>query len=452
MPNKIYVLDTNVLLRAGSHALTSFEDNEVVLPFVVIEELESKRVSGESIGKYARSVLKTIDSLRRLGNINEGVPVNEDGGLLRIEVNHRKSIPHDLLPTSGRPNDIRILTVAYNLRLDEEKKGKDAREVTLITDDIPLRIYTDISLKNIKVSPYEGKQIRFTGFIEKHVQSALINGLYNKANHDIAAPKELVNAANGSHRAVFELHGDTSSHKGIAFLKGTKLHKLGDGKVALENVKPRNIEQKITLEYLFDPEIEIVSLEGCAGTGKTLMAVATGLEQVLTGLKGGREKVYNQVLVYRPMYALAGQEMGFMPGDKDEKMEPWKQAVFDSIEEVVSKDIIDTVKENETLIVEPVTFARGRTLNRKFVIIDEAQNFSKVVLAELLTRIGKNSKVVLLWDSTQRDNASVGYDEGPVEIVHQLKSFDNFAHITLKNSERSRVAKIAGGILEDYFN
>lgn len=452
MPNKIYVLDTNVLLRAGSHALTSFEDNEVVLPFVVIEELENKRVSGESIGKYARSVLKTIDSLRRVGNINEGVPVNEDGGLLRIEVNHRKNIPHDLLPTSGRPNDVRILTVAYNLSIDEQNKGKDGREVILVTDDIPLRIYADISVKSIKVSPYEGKQIRFTGYFERQASSQVINALYNKDNHDFAAPKELINAANGSHRAVFSLTGDTPSHKGVAFLKGSKLYKLGDSKTALETVKPRNVEQKITLEYLFDPEIEIVSLEGCAGTGKTLMAVAAGLEQVRDGLKGSRDKVYSQVLVYRPMYALAGQEMGFMPGDKDEKMEPWKQAVYDSIEEVVSKEIIDDVKENEKLIVEPVTFARGRTLNRKFVIIDEAQNFSKVVLAELLTRIGKNSKVVLLWDSTQRDNASVGYDEGPVEIVHHLKGFDNFAHITLKNSERSKVAKIAGGILEDYFN
>lgn len=452
MPNKIYVLDTNVLLRAGSHALTSFEDNEVVLPFVVIEELENKRVSGESIGKYARSVLKTIDSLRRFGNINEGVPVNDEGGILRIEINHRKSISDEMLPISGRPNDIRILTVAYNLSKDEQKKGKDGRDVILVTDDIPLRIYADISVKTIKVAPYEGKQIRFTGYIEKQTSSQIINALYNKDNHDFAAPKDIVNAANGSHRAVFSLTGDVPSHKGIAFLNGNKLRKMGDPKTALETVKPRNVEQKITLEYLFDPEIEIVSLEGCAGTGKTLMAVAAGLEQVRDGLKGSRIKTHNQVLVYRPMYALAGQELGFMPGDKDEKMEPWKQAVFDSIEEVVSKEIIDDVKENEKLIVEPVTFARGRTLNRKFVIIDEAQNFSKVVLAELLTRIGKDSKVVLLWDSTQRDNANVGYDEGPVEIVNHLKGFDNFAHITLKNSERSRVAKIAGGVLEDFFN
>lgn len=448
MPNKIYVLDTNVLLRAGHHALTSFGDNEVVLPFVVIEELEKKRVSNESVGRYARGVLKQIELLRLTGNINTGVVVNDEGGILRIELNHyRDKIPSNILPTGGLSNDLRVLTVTYNLNQDESKKPqKERREVTLVTDDVPLRIYADLVLKayGVRTTAYQGSGVRYSGISHESVSNEVIDQLYKTGTTPL--PKSLVKSKYDAYRSAVIM-----SNRGLALIEGDKLRVLRDSKTALKQVKKTNVEQQVALEYLFDPDIEVVSLAGRAGTGKTLLAVASGIEQVLEGLKGSHDKVYNKVLVYRPMYALGGQDIGFLPGDQNDKMAPWQTAVYDSIENFVTLETLESIKEKGQLLVEPVTFARGRTLNKTFVIIDEAQNFKENILFELLSRIGKDSKVVLCWDSTQRDNESVGYDDGPVEVVARLKKYDNFAHIALSTSQRSRVAEIAGTILEEHF-
>lgn len=449
MPNKIYVLDTNVLLRAGHHALTSFGDNEVVLPFVVIEELEKKRVSSESVGRYARGVLKQIELLRLTGDINTGVVVNDEGGILRIELNHvRDRIPSEVLPAGGLSNDLRVLTVTYNLNKDERNKDKtkDGREVTLVTDDVPLRIYADLAFKKfgIKAVPYQGSGVRFSGISNENLSNEIVTELYK--NTVISLPKALVKSKDDAYRSAIIMGG-----VGLALVEGKKMRVLTSAKTALGHVKKQNAEQQVALEYLFDPSIEVVSLSGRAGTGKTLLAVASGIEQVIEGLKGSHNKVYNKVLVYRPMYALGGQDIGFLPGDQNDKMEPWKTAVYDSIENLVSSEVLESIKEKGQLVVEPVTYARGRTLNKSFIIIDEAQNFKENILFELLSRVGKDSKVVLCWDSTQRDNESVGYDDGPVEVVARLKGYDNFAHIALRSSQRSRVAEIAGTILEEHF-
>lgn len=460
MPRKIYVIDTNVIMYAGKKALTSFEEHEVVIPFTVVEELEKKRTGDGLGGAMARHALREIDSLRTLGKLKDGITINSEGGTLRIEMNHRdpKTLPDAI--KDNWSNDVRILTVANNLYLEEVgyqkdfiagTRGEPGREVILVSNDLPLRIKAD-SLFDMKIEPFRLSGNRYPGLKNVNVADEVIANIYEskEADHSIEAPAELVAQTGGAANHAFSLSpwGSVDTNG-----KSSTLVTLNNGRLApaalnlspLKAVKAKSQEQAIALNYLNDPDMEIVSLGGKAGTGKSLLSIVSGISQV-----SGTNPLYRKIVVIRPLFAVGGQDIGFLPGDADDKMEPWKKAIYDSVEGLVDPATMEHLTKENMIDVMPATFLRGRTFHNTYVVVDEAQNFEASVLLTILSRIGAGSKIVFLWDATQKDNTRLGYGDGIVSVVDKLRKESMFAHISLVRSERSRVAEIAGTILEDY--
>jgi len=455
LSKKIYVLDTNVILSAGKKALTSFEDNEVVIPFVVVEELEKKRLEDGFVGVMARYSLREIEKFRSLGSFKDGVKVNSQGGILRIEMNHRNASTLPAAFEHAKSNDTRVLTVAHNLYLEEEEKkqaGDDSREVILLTNDLPLRIKADAAFE-MEIQPFWFRGNLFPGLKEVSVSKEIIDSLHANKWDGIPAPVEVIRAADDAANHAFILKNISNpTNVTFALLSDGKLHKANLGKNdpgPSTVVTGRTIEQKVALKYLFDDDKKVVSLGGKAGTGKTLLSLVAAIDQTMKEQKNGKHQ-YGKITVIRPLYAVGGQDIGFLPGNEDDKMAPWQQAIYESMEGIVDGAILKSMQEENKLNVIPATFLRGRTFHDTFTIVDEAQNFDPTVLLTIISRLGENSKVVLLWDATQKDNLSIGYNDGIVSVVEKFKKHDIFAHISLVKSERSKVAGIAGSILEDY--
>ncbi|AUY50026.1 PhoH family protein [Streptomyces sp. CB01881] len=429
---RTYVLDTSVLL-ADPLAMTRFEEHEVVLPVVVVTELEAKRHHPE-LGYFARQALRLLDDYRiRFGRLDEPIPVGELGGTIRVELNHSDL---SILPVGYRAGggeaDTRILAVARNLQAE----GYD---VTVVSKDLPLRIKA--SSVGLLAEEYRAELAvtsGWTGMSELHVPADDVDALF-AAGHDAAVDIEGV--------AELPVHTGLvlSSERGRALGRVT-----GDGRVRLVRgereafgLRGRSAEQRVALDLLLDPEVGIVSMGGRAGTGKSALALCAGLEAVLE--RGQHRKV----MVFRPLYAVGGQELGYLPGSETEKMSPWAQAVFDTLSAVTTPDVIEEVISRGMLEVLPLTHIRGRSLHDAFVIVDEAQSLERNVLLTVLSRIGQGSRVVLTHDVAQRDNLRVGRYDGVVAVVEKLKGHPLFAHITLTRSERSPIAALVTEMLED---
>ena len=426
---RTYVLDTSVLL-ADPGALRRFAEHEVVLPVVVITELEGKRHHPE-LGYFARSALRNLDELRiEHGRRDEPVPVGDEGGSLRVELNHTDAMS---LPSGFRlgDNDTRILAVAYNL-------SQEGCAVTLVSKDLPLRIKASavgLDAQEYRAEAISDSDTGYTGMAELDVAAADIDELYDDGVLDL------------------EVARDLPCHQGLVLLseRGTALGRVGpDKQVHLVRgdreafgIHGRSAEQRVALEMLLDPEVGIVSLGGRAGTGKSAMALCAGLEAVL---ERGQHK---KVVVFRPLFAVGGQELGYLPGSETEKMSPWGQAVFDTLGSMTSTDVIDEILARGMLEVLPLTHIRGRSLHDAFVIVDEAQSLERNVLLTVLSRIGANSKVVLTHDVAQRDNLRVGRHDGVVAVIEKLKGHPLFAHVTLTRSERSPIAALVTEMLEN---
>jgi len=425
---RTYVLDTSVLL-ADPRAILRFDEHEVVLPVVVITELEAKRHHPE-LGYFARSALRYLDELRvRHGVLDTPIPIGEHGGTIRVELNHGDP---DSLPPGFRlgDNDTRILAVARNLSLE----GAD---VTLVSKDLPLRVKA--SSVGLTAEEYRAEQLAmesgWTGMAEVEATADTLDQLYDEGSSDVEAAREL------------------PCHTGLVLVseRGSALGRLGpDKRVRLVRgdreafgIRGRSAEQRIALDLLLDPEVGIVSLGGRAGTGKSALALCAGLEAVM------ERRQHRKVVVFRPLYAVGGQDLGYLPGNESEKMQPWAQAVFDTLGAVASGDVIDEVMDREMLEVLPLTHIRGRSLHDAFVVVDEAQSLERNVLLTVLSRIGANSKVVLTHDVAQRDNLRVGRHDGVVAVVEKLKGHPLFAHVTLTRSERSPIAALVTEMLED---
>ncbi|HEX6150370.1 PhoH family protein [Nocardioides sp.] len=428
---RTFVLDTSVLL-ADPAALRRFHEHEVVLPVVVITELEAKRHHPE-LGYFARSALRLLDELRvNHGRLDEAVPVGQEGGSVRVELNHTDA---DSLPSGFRlgDNDTRILAVARNL-------ANEGNDVTLVSKDLPMRIKA--SAVGLTAEEYRAEagqssdsETGYTGMAELDVTAPELDELYDDGTLDLAAAREL------------------PCHTGLVLLsdRGTALGRVGpDKQVHLVRgdreafgIHGRSAEQRIALEMLLDPEVGIVSLGGRAGTGKSALALCAGLEAVM------ERRQHQKVVVFRPLYAVGGQELGYLPGSESEKMSPWAQAVFDTLSAVTSRDVIEEVLDREMLEVLPLTHIRGRSLHDAFVIVDEAQSLERNVLLTVLSRIGANSKVVLTHDVAQRDNLRVGRHDGVVAVVDKLKGHPLFSHVTLTRSERSPIAALVTEMLEN---
>jgi len=423
-----YILDTSVLL-SDPRAMFRFKEHEVVLPVVVVTELEGKRHHPD-LGYFARQALRHLDELRvQEGRLDAPVAVGGDGGTLRVELNH--TCP-EALPAGFRlgDNDTRILAVAKNL-------ADEGNRVTVVSKDLPMRVKA--SAVGLDAEEYRAElavDSGWTGVVELDVTTEEMDALYDHGRVEHLGAAEL------------------PCHTGLRLLspRGSGLGRVGpDKQIRLVRgdrdafgLHGRSAEQRIALDLLLDQDVGIVSLGGRAGTGKSALALCAGLEAVM------ERRQHRKVVVFRPLYAVGGQELGYLPGTENDKMGPWAQAVFDTLGAVVSNEVVEEILDRGMLEVLPLTHIRGRSLHDAFVIVDEAQSLERNVLLTVLSRVGQNSKVVLTHDVAQRDNLRVGRHDGVAAVIEKLKGHPLFAHITLTRSERSPIAALVTVLLEGY--
>lgn len=415
------------MLLSDPAALHAFADNDVVLPIIVLTELESKRHHPE-LGWAARTSLRALERLReKHGGLTETLPLGTEGGTIRVELNHKDdSIVPKPLRDDGHTNDYRILTVAANLR----DAGED---VVLVTQDLPLRLRAGVIDIAAVEYRHTNEELDWKGLAELNVTGTTIDTLYETriARVDDAAGLPV-------HTGVVL---DASGQSALG-----RVDENGSVRLIAERdlfgARGRNAEQRIALDLLADQSIGIVSLGGPAGTGKSVLALAAGLDAVM------EKNTHRRVLIFRPLYAVGGQDLGFLPGTEEEKMRPWTDAVHDALDAIASQNVIDEIIRRQLIEVLPLTYIRGRTLTDTFVIIDEAQNLERTVLLTALSRLGEGSRVVLTHDVAQRDNLRVGRHDGIASVIGSLRGHPLFAHITLTRSERSEIAALVSIALD----
>ncbi|WP_414684217.1 PhoH family protein [Microbacterium sp.] len=422
---RTYVLDTSVLL-SDPRALFRFAEHNVVIPVVVISELEGKRHDPE-IGYFARQALRYLDELRiEHGRLDFPVPVGE-GGTLRVELNNTDS---SVLPSGIRlaDNDSRILAVAMHL-------AADGGDVTIVSKDLPMRVKA--ASLGITAEEYLAEQAvdsGWTGIATIDISGDEVSDLYES---EVATSDDVRGLPVNTGLIIHSERGSA-----LGRVTGDGAYRLVRGDREVFGLHGRSAEQRIAIDLLLDPDVGIVSLGGRAGTGKSALALCAGLEAVL------ERQVQKRVVVFRPLFAVGGQELGYLPGDQQEKMNPWAQAVFDTLGSVVSANVIEEVIARGLLEVLPLTHIRGRSLHDAFVIVDEAQSLERNVLLTVLSRIGQNSRVVLTHDVGQRDNLRVGRHDGVASVIETLKGHELFGHVTLVRSERSAIAALVTDLLE----
>lgn len=421
---RTFVLDTSVLL-SDPKALFRFAEHEVVIPIVVINELEKKRNDLE-IGYFARKALRFLDDLRQKHERLDFPVQVGDGGSLRVELNH---IDPSILPAGFQlgDNDSRILAVAANL-------NNEGFAVTVVSKDLPMRVKASAIGLRAEEYLHELATDEWSGVSDLHLSASEMANLYDSEEISHQDAKNLPT------NTGLIIHSERGSALGRVSQHGTVKLVRGDREVF--GVHGRSAEQRLAIDMLLDPEIGILSLGGRAGTGKSALALCAGLESVL------ERRQHKRIMVFRPLYAVGGQELGYLPGTEGEKMNPWAQAVFDTLGALVSKEVIDEVVNRNILEILPLTHIRGRSLHDSFVIVDEAQSLERNVLLTMLSRIGQKSRVILTHDVAQRDNLRVGRHDGVASVVETLKGQSLFGHITLTRSERSDIAALVTDLLD----
>ncbi|HEX7095697.1 MAG TPA: PhoH family protein [Acidimicrobiales bacterium] len=424
--SRTYVLDTSVLL-SDPRALTSFAEHHVVIPLVVLTELEEKRHHPE-LGWAARTALRILEEFRtQHGTLTEPMVANDEGGTLRVEVNHADV---DGLAPALRTgvNDHRILAVARNL-------ANEGHDVVLVSKDLPLRLKAGIV--GLAADEYRRELATdddWTGYRELVVPGSVIDELYANREIDLEAARELP-----CHTGLALVAGSQSA---LTRVTPDKRVRRVDPDRSVFDVTGRSAEQRIALDLLLDDSIGIVSLGGRAGTGKSVLALAAGLDAVI------ERRTHKRVVVFRPLYSVGGQELGYLPGTEAEKMLPWAAAVTDALDAISTPALTSEILQRGWLEILPLTHIRGRSITDSFVIIDEAQNLERSVLLTALSRLGQSSRVVLTHDVAQRDNLRVGRRDGVVSVIDALRGHPLFAHITLTRSERSPVAALVTSLLD----
>jgi PhoH-like ATPase len=423
---RVYVLDTSVLL-SDPRALRRFAEHEVVVPLVVLTELEAKR-NHPDLGWAARETLRMLEDLRLVhGSLLRPMPANDEGGTLRVEVNHTEMAGFPAA-FSGETNDHRILAVGRNL-------ATEGRDVTIVTKDLPLRLKA--SIVGLEADEYRNElasDSNWMGLAELDVDGGTIDALFDDHVVDVAEARDLpcntgVVLHAGSQSALGRVHEDKRVH-------------LARSDRTLFEVRGRSAEQRIAIDLLADAEVGIVSLGGPAGTGKSVLALAAGLDAVL------EQRTHNRVIVFRPIFPVGGQDLGYLPGSETEKMLPWGAAVTDALEAIAGQEVIDEVFDRGLLEVMPLTHIRGRSLTDSLVVIDEAQNLERTVLLTALSRLGQGSRVILTHDVAQRDNLRVGRHDGIASVIETLKGHPLFGHVSLTRAERSPVAALVTQVLD----
>ncbi len=441
--SKIYVLDTNVLLQ-DPLSIYSFKDNEVVIPAVVLEEVDSKKRYMDEVGRNARFVSKLIDKFRETGKLHERIHL-ENGGTFRIELNHRSFVQLQEIFVE-KTNDNRILAVAKNLSLEEQAK-QHGKPVILVSKDVLVRVKADAI--GLQAEDYLSDRVIevdniYTGFVEQYIPKEVMNKFYETGQLPISDIKEQMLHPN-QFILMKDALGGSGSAIGVVDASGQKIKKLVFQNEQIWGVRSRNVQQTMGMEMLLREDIPLVTLIGKAGTGKTLLALAAGLMQTEDlGL-------YKKLLVARPIVPV-GKDIGYLPGEKEEKLRPWMQPIFDNLEY-----LFNTKKPGEldailagmgSIEVEALTYIRGRSIPEQFIIIDEAQNLTKHEVKTILTRVGEKSKIVLMGDPQQIDHPYLDeYNNGLTYVVEKFKEQKISGHVKFVKGERSKLAQLAADLL-----
>ena len=438
---RAYVLDTNVLV-ADPDAPRQFQEHDVVIPLTVVEELDALKTRVDETGVAARRALRALEALRERGDLADGVTL-PGGGELRVEVNHVASmvLPDGLAFDKA---DNRILATTANLA--KELDGQ--RRVVLVSKDAALRIKAEAL--GLVAEEYRHERVAagkgYSGVAAVELPGSL-DALYAERRAVIAAPQPLL-----ANQFLVVKAGTQSAlgqvRRSVAAGDEVEVCLLPDPPETF-GVRARSKEQQFALHLLRDPQVPLVSLAGNAGTGKTYLALAAGLEATV------EDGAYDRVLVFRPVVPVGRQELGFLPGDLDEKLSPWMRAIHDILgqlfrgshdgdrRESYASDLVQGLLDEGTVELEPLTFIRGRTLVRTFAILDEAQNVEYGVLRSLASRLGEDSKLVVCHDTSQVDHPYVDPDAGVAALVERLKGEPLFGHVTLVKGERSPAAELA---------
>ncbi|MFJ5670706.1 PhoH family protein [Bacillus safensis] len=439
--SKIYVLDTNVLLQ-DPNSIFSFEDNEVVIPAVVLEEVDSKKRYMDEVGQNARRVSRLIDGLRSKGKLHEKITL-ESKGTLRIELNHRSF--HELQEIFiEKTNDNRILAVAKNLSLEEETKPH-GRPVILVSKDVLVRVKADaigLQAEDFLSDRVLQNEDIDNGYHELYIPTEQLNTFYKQSQLPI---KEVTSASLNPHQFVIMKGNEGGSALGMLDQKAENVKRLIYDQEHVWGIRPKNVQQTMALELLLRRDIPLVTLIGKAGTGKTLLALAAGLMQ--TEDLG----MFKKLIVARSIVPV-GKDLGYLPGEKEEKLRPWMQPIYDNLE-----FLFNTKKPGEldailagigSIQVEALTYIRGRSIPDQFIIIDEAQNLTKHEVKTLLTRVGEGSKIVLMGDPEQIDHPYLdSLNNGLTYVIERFKGQQISGHVKLVKGERSGLAQLAADLL-----
>jgi PhoH-like ATPase len=436
---KIFVLDTNVLLH-DPRALFAFDDNQVVIPIYVIEEVDSFKKDLSELGRNARQIARVLDDLRLEGSLAEGVPT-ASGGTLKVAITTR-ALPDEYF--TSHQTDNKILATA--LHFHEQAQG-DGAETIFVTKDVNLRIRADAL--GLTVEDYDAERTDiselYSGVIDLDVTSDAIDTFYRTGSMPLGDPYYFPNqfaflkdANNPAHSALGKMNLDSQCVEPLV--------KLKDG---MWGIRPRNREQTYAADLLMNDAIKLVTLVGKAGTGKTLLAIAAGLQKVT------EEQAYQRLLVSRPVFPL-GRDIGYLPGDLEEKMNPWMQPIFDNVEFLMGlskserrggrsyRELMDL----GVIEIEPLTYIRGRSIPNQFMIVDEAQNLTPHEVKTIISRAGDNTKIVLTGDPYQIDNPYVdSTNNGLVHAVNRFRAERIAGHVTLSKGERSELAELATNLL-----
>ncbi|MGM0420508.1 MAG: PhoH family protein [Bacillota bacterium] len=437
MAEKIFVIDTNVLLM-NPRAIYSFEDNHVIIPMAVLEEIDDQKNESSDLGYNARETSRILEELRGKGRLDQGVKM-ENGGLLKVVINgSKKRLPDSI---SLEKMDNRIINSALCQKEETDK------EVILVSNDINLRLVADafgLKAEMHKADRLTDKDL-YSGFTDMEVRADLIDEFYQNDGINLDQLNTEVEFQTNEFINLTTADGG-SKQSGLGIVRENKLNRLKHEKREMMGIRSLNREQTMAIELLLRDEVELITLAGKAGTGKTLLALAAGLEKVI------HEHRYTRILVARPVIPM-GKDIGFLPGTKEEKLHPWMQPIFDNLDFILkqnkSSDITyDHLVEKDQIQIEPLTYIRGRSVPQQFIIIDEAQNLSKHEVKTIITRVGKNSKIVLTGDPFQIDNPFLDkQNNGLSYLAYRLKELDISGHIMLEKGERSELARIASEML-----
>ncbi len=439
MAKKFYVIDTSVFL-SDADCLFKFENNDIIIPIKVLEEVDKHKKRQDSVGFNARMIIKHLDNLREKGSLCSGVRIDKGKGILQV-VSATSELPRDLDPTIP---DNEILASAIKIKEDNPKK-----KVIVVSRDINMRVIADsiglMAQNYITEQVVDDRNKLYSGYAEIVVDDQMIDQFYDDEPIYL---DEGLKVKLYKHQFIMLQSSANPKKTALCCFKGYNLPLekiIGEKRDLSWGIAPRNKEQAFSYDLLFDENIPLVTLIGKAGSGKTLVALAAAIEQTL----GLRDNVYKRVLVSRPVQPL-GKDIGFLPGTMEEKMLPWLKPIQDNLQLILGNDrtMLQSFMEKGQIEIEALTYIRGRSISNAYIIIDEAQNLTAHEVKTIITRVGENTKIVLTGDIEQIDNVYTNEtSNGLAYAIEKFKESDLAGHITFKKGERSRIATEAAKIL-----